>query len=516
MNISKIRKLTMYTITKKLVLSLCVLASFDATAAITVGNSQYQAKLYSEGLGRIPDQSGWGAAMNYWATVSCNATRLKEQGVSVLNSQEFLINTPSNKEKIFKLYRAALNRDPSSTEFNNHLNFIAGGGSWISVLNSIFGSNEFSQRASLNCSNTPRGWQPTLAFNQLSTSTGNFAGGDGSVLQAILNSTPSGGVVYLEQGAIVTITNTLNIPDGVTLSTIGTPGKAHAGLLGRLLRNSSFNQPLIRLNKNSKLKSVWVDGQKNRFGHIQEGINLLATGGNIEVNNNLISDSPGWTSFQYVGSAEGHVCSSGYVANNLITAYGSSHYNAQWTDGLSISCENTLVEFNEIIDATDVSIVVYRSSPAIQKSIVRNNYALNAGNSAYGGYVADPLAYGNGTLTHSFLGTNFLNNIIWSSPAAHVDIVLSNGTRPWFGTNSDLGIGAAFDGNSTGTQTINASIGISISGMKSVYVQNNGLLLKPSTSNCQSVNVAAAVSAGYASGDIQPYSNVHVQGCIGH
>ena len=44
-----------------------------------------------------------------------------------------------------------------------------------------------------------------------------------------------------------------------------------------------------------------------------------------------------------------------------------------------------------MIDATDVEIVLFRAYPAVQKSIVKNNTLLSAGNPAYGGITLDPL-----------------------------------------------------------------------------------------------------------------------------
>lgn len=501
-----------------LAISASVLLAFPmaANAASSVGSSQFVAKLYTEGLGRAPDQAGWAFFIKFWNDGQCNAARLKEQAGYILKSPEFTEGTPSNHERLFKLYRAALHRDPDLGGFNFFLGNLNQGAPWGAVVDSLLGSAEFAGRAGVNCGATPFGWQATPVFNKVITSTGNFAGGDSKLLQAKLDSAPAGSIVYLEQGAVVNVTAPLIIPVGVTLTTVAEPGKKHAGLLGRLVRAANFTAPMVTMRDNSKLRSVWVDGQRNRYGRIVDSINVLAIGHKIEVKNNVLTDSPGWSTMQYFGSGENAACSAGVVSDNLITAYGSSHYNNGWTDGLSIACEDTLVERNEILDATDVSIVVFRATPQIQRSIVRNNIAINAGNSAYGGYVADPLANGQGKLTHNFTGTQFTNNVLWTSPVAHMDIALSVGTRAWFGDQADMGFGASFTGNTSGTETVNASVGINIAGMINAKVQSNNLKVGPSTSYCSNVNVAAAVSAGYASGDLQPYTNIDLRQCIGH
>ncbi|MFZ6720680.1 hypothetical protein [Undibacterium sp. Ji49W] len=507
---------------KFLVFGLSASISIVAQAAVTVGSAQFHAKLYSEALGRIPDQTGWNSAMNYYANSACNSQTLLAQGVSVLTSSEFSNLTPNNNEKIFKLIRAAFHRDPNSSEFSTISAQLNSGTSWNSIVQSIFTSTEFNQRVSIYCGSAPSGWQPTQPFNVQSTSTGSFSDTSGSNLQSLIDQTPPGGTVYLEQGAIVKLNQSLILRQGRTLSTIGLPGRRHSGLLGRLVRDSGFNAPLVQLEAGSTLKSVWIDGQKNRFGYSRDAINLNSVGSNIQIIDNLITDSAGWTNSQYYGSYDDATCSYGYIGANLITAYGATHtIPDSHTDGLSVACENTTVENNEIIDATDVSIIVFPATPrqgaaVTQRSIVRNNFALNAGNSAYAAYAVDGLR--NRGVSHNFLGTVFQNNTIWSSPVAHIDIVLAVGTRPWFGSTSDIGYGPSFDGNTTGISTVRGNMGIAISGMKEVYVQNNVLsfLQVPASPSCPLFNVGASTLDGYASGNIQSFINTVIPACNWH
>jgi hypothetical protein len=49
-----------------------------------------------------------------------------------------------------------------------------------------------------------------------------------------------------------------------------------------------------------------------------------------------------------------------------VTAYSSIHANQQWTDGLSIGCENSLVAGNQVVDATDVGIVIFTQGRGIE------------------------------------------------------------------------------------------------------------------------------------------------------
>ena len=98
---------------------------------------------------------------------------------------------------------------------------------------------------------------------------------------------------------------------------------------------------------------------------------------------------------------------------------------------------------------------------------------------------------------------------------AHYEIVLSLGTRAWFGNNSATGIGASFSTNNTGSFSANANTGILVSGMLNAYVQSNSLSLNlMNYCSCPLVTVAAAVTAGYASGSIQHFTDVNVPGCL--
>lgn len=77
----------------------------------------------------------------------------------------------------------------------------------------------------------------------------------------------------------------------------------------------------------------------------------------------------------------GQGCSGQFCfTGNLVTAYSSSHFNQDWSDGLSVACEHATVQDNTVIDATDVGIVLFRAYPAVQQSTVADNTILNAGN----------------------------------------------------------------------------------------------------------------------------------------
>jgi hypothetical protein len=211
------------------------------------------------------------------------------------------------------------------------------------------------------------------------------------------------------------------------------------------------------------------------------------------------------------------------VSGNLITAYSSDHYlTSDWTDGISDNCEGAMISDNQVVDATDVGIVVYRNTPAsAQHSVVTGNYLLSAGNSMYGGMGFDPLYNPAGAAqTLSFAGSAIEGNQLWTGPDTHFDIALTDGSRAWYaraGANpADTGTGASITGNSTGTLGARVQTGVAVNGMINTTVTGNSLTFTHITSGtCPKQNYAAEISAGYASGTFSPApANIGFDGCI--
>ena len=498
------------------VLVLTVLgAPTEARAAVTGAGGQFVAKLYTEALGRAPDASGWSSAMQAIQATDCAPAYLRDLARGVYTSAEFDGIGYDSASKVLALYRGVLNREPDGGGFTNYYNQLnANPGLWPAVVDGFVFSSEFANLRPAICGGGSYGFGASGVLD-LPTGGGGFPGGSAAALQAALNATPPGGTVTLAERAVVRVDQPITIPPGVSLTTSGAPAPRAYARMGRLVRMNAFGDAMLKLSSGSQLRGVWVDGRRSAVGFNQPAMNVQTFGGdNVVVDTNRFSEPAGWTNFQALGTFEGFRCGSEWVRWNLITAYVPSHAGG-WTDGLSIACENTVVEANHILDATDVSIVVFRAYPAVQRSVVRWNTALNAGNSAYGGYVADGLT-GVGAV-QSFAGTAFDGNVIWANLSQHVDIVLSVGTRAWFGNASSIGSGAMFVNNTTAGQVTRTNTGIAVSGMLNAHVQANTLSTAlTNTIACPDGNVLASVSAGWASGSIQPYQDVPVNGCMGH
>jgi hypothetical protein len=189
--------------------------------------------------------------------------------------------------------------------------------------------------------------------------------------------------------------------------------------------------------------------------------------------------------------------------------------NQEWTDGISVGCEDTLVAHNQVVDATDVGIVVFTAYPATQISKVTENTVISAGNSAFGAMGFDPLQ-NRSPGPPNFSGAVISDNTLWSGPNTHFIIGLAVGTRPWY-PNGSIGYGAAATANTTAGIQTQFGAGIVVSGMNTATVQQNVFEASPipqSWTGCPVGNVLASVSAGLASGSIQDYRDVLVNGCM--
>jgi hypothetical protein len=494
-------------------------AAASSTFAVSLAGTapalpaQFIAKMYTEALGRIPDQTGWSNSLDVFRSSGCGPAQLQSWGRGIYLSNEYGNLGYDNASRLLTLYRGALNREPDAGGFGRFLKLLDSGTAWASVVDEVFASPEFVGMYQAICAGTPTyfGDAPAIAGP---VSGPGFPGGTGAQLQALLDKAPSGTTVFLAQKALVQLDAMLTIPSGVTLATTGLPLHNSYARMGRLVRVASFSGTAVKLDPGAKLKSVWVDGQRGTVGFNRSAINIQMFGGSgTEVSDSVTSNTAGWSSLQAFGSAEGQPCGSNTIARNLVTVYSSSHADGTWSDGLSVACENATVEDNDIVDPTDAGIVLFRSTPAIQRSLVRNNTVLSAGNSAFAAIAADPL-YGMGT-QHDFTGSSIANNQFWTGPNTSFEIALAVGTRAWFGRSSDMGIGASFTGNNTGSLTVRADCGLCASGMRDATVQSNAIDARlVHVHSCPTVAVGASVSAGYASPLEQPYTDVLIEGCV--
>jgi hypothetical protein len=491
---------------------------------------QFMAKMYTEFLGRAPDAESWQSAVAYFAANGCSTGTLETWGSSIVASAEYQSLAYDDVAHSLNLYRGILNREPQAGEFAQTQSQLDAGISVADEAREFFDTSEFNSLVPYICSGKSYSFGTLgtgLAIRVPTTGAGGYDNVTENQLQSVLASAPPGSTVYLMQKSVVYLTAPLVIPNGITLATYGNPPPSHHSLMARLVRQSGFASPMIRLSASAAsdsgaLRNVWVDGQRNSASsYVMDAIDVEIYGGSgIVIDSNYLSNTLGWSTLHSYGALDlSDGCASNTITHNLITAYSSGHYalngTPQWADGLSIGCENSDVESNEIIDATDAAIVVYNAYPATQRSLVRNNLIVAAGNSAYAGLAFDPL---NRTASGDFSAARIDDNTLWSSPEQHILIGIAVGTLPWF-SNGAIATGATVRDNGTAGITMNVAEGVTVSGMLNATVQDNSLITQaiPQLWTTCPVNagITAAVSAGDASGAIQePYRDQAVIGCV--
>jgi hypothetical protein len=401
-------------------------------------------------------------------------------------------------------------------------------------VNALFTGTEFNNLVPTICSTTTPNYHfgsqtaPTLPAGSTGY-TGNESG-----LQAALNSASSGSSVYLAQKAVISITTTLTIPSGVTLATYGVPGTTQYALMGRLVRASSFQGAVVNINGGGILTNVWVDGQRNVLGYqkysggVGDNTDVASLGGNgTQVSNTKLSDPQGGTDFYSAGKGDGYACSHETITGNLVTAYSANHGYSDNSDGLTMRCENLDIENNQIVDATDIGIVLFATNGTPQASIIKNNVIVSAGNSMNAPISADPTTGGNtpgSTLDYS--KTTFSTNTFWTGPSTTFDFGIVAGAREWFSSSQATnGTGATFTNNTTGSLSARVRAGIAVAGMLNVTITNDSshslsfnLVTFASgqpAANCPGARVIAEVAEGNASGTIPtPYYDSNFDGCI--
>ncbi len=487
---------------KKNISKLMVLSSFLAgflivapVAAEAVATpAQFLAKMYTEALGRAPDQGGWQGWVTWFnGQPSCAAAMLKSAGEAFYLSPEYANLGYDPAAKLLTAYRGILNREPDQAGYTSWLSYLNSGGSWQTVLDGFFNSSEFNALVGQICSVDPYffGSMPVMSPGVVPTTGNGFTGGTADQLQTELNNhCPSGSTYYLAQKAVVTLDKALIIHGGCTLTTTGNLSHSNKyALMGRLVRVSNFTDYAVALEPGAVLDGVWVDGQRSFVdyysGYNKEAPNIIALGTNTTVRNSRSSNSAGWTALRAQRHNVSLACNGLLIENNLITGYSSNHFGEQ-SDGISVSCENAEVRGNQIVDVTDGGIVLFKAEQGVvQQSIIHDNTIVAAGSSLYWGLVATEDFSCNGLDNPIFSGRGFYNNTVWSGPNNHVDLALGVGTRVMLPPTApgpggctlqhNTGTGATFSGNTTGSLSVRTSEGINVAGMNYPTVQNNSL-----------------------------------------
>ena len=129
------------------VTGIVVLPSTSGTANPVVP-TQWIAKQYSELLGRTPTDREWSEWVDSFDSRTCTADALADMGRSLARSRGFAATYPDDSpldqaQRFTALTRAALSRDPSRDDWNDFFVPYRDGGTWLALVDAVYGSSEF-------------------------------------------------------------------------------------------------------------------------------------------------------------------------------------------------------------------------------------------------------------------------------------------------------------------------------------------------------------------------------------
>jgi|GEM_PF-6300667 len=492
-------------------------ASFRNSVYSTVSHevpAGYIARQYTEIAGRIPDGGGWNFVVSQFQNGTCTVGSLSAYSRDWFNSAEFTGLGYNSAAKVLVAYRALLDREPTQAEFDLDV-----GRSFSAVVDDLLRSSDYYVAAGAYCSGKPFSLDTVMPPDMHITVPGGqpasvFTGTTADQLNAALIAAAGrpDKSVQLPQQLVLRTDKIITVPSGVTLSTQGLPDRGHYANMARIVRNSLYaplpgdggggDAPLVVIQASAQVTNVWIDGKRKALGFNlkSQSVDVIgATGNNFgftsRISNSKLSASAGWTSIKVRGN--GAPCDMAMIEYNLITSYPSRHFfstaqagtNDSWSDGVSTFCEGSMIQFNQIVDATDAAVVLFRTSLG-QHSIVFHNDILAAQNSTGWGVGLEPLAIdfdpqeGLGPdglpRKRSFFAAQVVQNTLWTGPKAHFDMGIGFGTASLYGTRTRLGEGGFALGNGAGGRLLRVNVWIGVSGW---YHENIGMLTEPGSGN---------------------------------
>jgi len=465
---------------------------------------QWLAKLYTEVLGCAPDQTSYHRNRGLILGRGCTPETLRGLATDFLTSRAFLRTPYDAGERLLVLWRIAHESEPDPVAFaQQYRRLVMRRATWATVVREALISPDFAAATTRRCAGERYGWGPAPAIDlpgrlldRLLGLLGVVGSGTGADLQRALDRARPGRTVYLARGAVIRIDEPVTIPSGVRLATLGEPGPSEYASMARLVRTRTTGAATVVVSPGATLSNVWVDGQRTDpavgIDHDSIGIQVIAGSGRTSVRDNRISNPAGWSNMVLAAGPGLTSDAPAFVTGNLFTGYSTKfHYGEtddtndmstnQWgfADAVSNSYGNTEVAHNQMVDITDVSVVMFRVGRATghQRSVAHHNVVVNAGNSGWAGFTVDQLA-GEGT-TWDFSGTEVRDNLVWTSPNASLITVAGIGTKPWFGDVVGHGTGPVrFVGNTTGGVRINSESAFMVTRMTEVTATGNTILTR--------------------------------------
>jgi hypothetical protein len=510
-------------------LRTAVLVLFAALAPLAHAvPSQFIAKQFSEALGRAPDTAGWLRYLDFFAGGGCSRDRLKEVTVGFFASAEYAKLAYSPPEMVLTAYRAILSREPDPEGFRAWTARLAGGATIAQVASELAGSPEFAALAPAICND---GAYRTDWGNRQAIDIGGGTWTQAQLQACIDNNT----ICSVPPRTVVFLDATLDIPVGHVLQTSGKPDHRHYARQARLVRNKGSFQHLLNVHGGGAVQNIWLSGQRHLFKQVPKNLDVVHA--NIWYGNEPKEPGAGLVNdirsdFPLVRS---HIVSVGpgnslSVQNSLLTGYTSVHSpdgTESWiADGISQHASNGTMRNNDIIDPTDVGIVIFGHGPRSgvpQATSAIGNTIVHAGHSAYGSLGFDTT----GDCVFCRFTGSIAGNTILAGPGQHSDVMLFVGTGPWTpagqtncGTGAHCGVGARMTNNRTLSGDVGRAVTVQaamiVDGMLSAVTSGNTLHVNPRPlGKCyRGGSVVNDLGNAHAGGTLQQGTSHSVDGCI--
>ncbi|KAI5455616.1 hypothetical protein BGZ63DRAFT_368653 [Mariannaea sp. PMI_226] len=261
--------------------------------------------------------------------------------------------------------------------------------------------------------------------------------GDEVTIQNLLKAGGAGAVVQLCPGALITVSNSINITaDNQEISTQGYPtGSTRATIKlkssvdgrGTIIQGAWFN--------NLKLLNIQVDGDRDTNGYDQNaGGNIEIGGGSYgQVVSHVASRNPrGWSCLHLIESGtDDRPCTNATVNFNEIGPAGHDNVDSlgrgQWADGISFACTNSVVANNTITGSTDGAIVLFGApgtkvtgNTIVSSSTDKGFGAINMVDTSYNGNYSNVVVSDNHITGELLFSVGIaLGRCVWGSCASY-------------------------------------------------------------------------------------------------
>lgn len=139
-------------------LALPAHASVTESAESSSGRvpAQFIAKLYTEALGRLPDETAWRGLSGEFRAHGCTPAMVGEAVRSFYTSDEYMALPYEHEARVLTLYRGALNREPDQAGFDHYTSVLRHGqASWKAVVEAFVNSAELAALSASICGHSP-------------------------------------------------------------------------------------------------------------------------------------------------------------------------------------------------------------------------------------------------------------------------------------------------------------------------------------------------------------------------